>query len=531
MKKHLYFAFAAAAMLCACSSSDDVVDAGGIDVPGVDDNSRQEILLSVGANAQVATRGTGSVGANHNDLSTNEWQNQTVNIYMFDKGTFDVATDDAGAAIYQNAPFLTPTGTNSGVAYHMDSDDASYDYSTEGYKRSYYPVNGSFDFWGYRVDDASNVDVSVDGTVKFTIDGSQDVLAASTVLSQEDSLKLARALKSDGSVMSLTDAVTAGIVIKKDDGDYIKAFVDVTDGIAAKTNFESYRDSLYSARTARRDVQPNLLFKHKLTRFTFDAKAMQDKFAKGGTDEIRIREINVYSKVNGQLVASYTSDGAIVTTLSSSDNDASTPLSLKKRSTATGTTQNSALVNLIDEITPDDNTVYELAVEEGTTTERAAEGIALALFDPSATGDDANKGVDANSYNEIGEALMVIPGEEEYAMEIVLEQTAYSREYGEDGTDASGNNYKAGDGVPGSKKIYVKPIKGLTIKYSDVKANTNTPKVDENVTAFEEGKSYNVKVQVYGMSKIEITTTLEPWIDGGYIEIDPDVPVTPNTGN
>ena len=162
MKKHLFFAFAAAAVLASCSSHDDFdnYSAGTPQAP-VDDNSPQEILLGVGAQANVATRGTGTVGGNHNDILTNEWRNQRINVYMFNKyevdaeGTatraFELATDADGAEIYKNALFMTPNGETTGAARHIDGLTAT----TGDYKRSYYPMNGNFDFWAYRLDDAN----------------------------------------------------------------------------------------------------------------------------------------------------------------------------------------------------------------------------------------------------------------------------------------------------------------------------------------------------------------------------------------
>ena len=98
MKKHLFFAFAAAAVLASCSSHDDFdnYSAGTPQAP-VDDNSPQEILLGVGAQANVATRGTGTVGGDHNNIGDdgegdtyNKWQKQRINVYMFNKYKYEV---------------------------------------------------------------------------------------------------------------------------------------------------------------------------------------------------------------------------------------------------------------------------------------------------------------------------------------------------------------------------------------------------------------------------------------------------------
>lgn len=43
-----------------------------------------------------------------------------------------------------------------------------------------------------------------------------------------------------------------------------------------------------------------------------------------------------------------------------------------------------------------------------------------------------------------------------------------------------------------------------------------------SATEFKVGSKYNVLVKIYGLEKIEITVSLEPWSDGGSIVIDPD---------
>jgi hypothetical protein len=43
-----------------------------------------------------------------------------------------------------------------------------------------------------------------------------------------------------------------------------------------------------------------------------------------------------------------------------------------------------------------------------------------------------------------------------------------------------------------------------------------------NVTKFEEGKSYTVKMIVYGPEQVEFEVSLAEWTNGGTIEYDPD---------
>lgn len=621
MKKHLFFAFAAAAVLASCSSHDDFdnYSAGTPQAP-VDDNSPQEILLGVGAQANVATRGTGTVGGDHNNIGDdgqgdtyNKWQKQRINVYMFnkyevdDEGTatraFELATETEGGVdyIYNNALFMTPNGETSGAARHIDNPAAD---PIVDYKRSYYPMNGNFDFWAYRLDDANykyettynyktfepdhvaadyepykvrgnamysqnpiqdpGVDVA-DGawvdvvpengnyypvyvktttnkvlnnvgptvtpgdiataniTVPFIIDGSQDVMAASTELTAADADKL------NGGTGVVEQTVKAS--------DYYD-----------KPTFQKYARSLYSAKTARKGVQPNLKFKHLLTRFTFDAKQMADATNDGvGNDNeaVRIKKIEVKSKINGQIVATYrnvdpegtagvpTGLNYVIESVMNTTGDAEESLQLKKRpdtdnNPETAPDQNEPLVDLTE-----GTQAYEyIVLAENTVVNNATgSGATYSVGDKAAesdiTGGTYREGTDykkielngikliTTDYTGIGEALLVMPGEREYVMDITVEQTVYGRETAN------------GTGVATSKEVKTQTIKGLKIKAADVLGgshpnNGESEETSANLETFAAGNSYNVRVQVYGLTKIEVQTTLEPWIEGGHIDLDPD---------
>ena len=623
MKKHLFFAFAAAAVLASCSSHDDFdnYSAGTPQAP-VDDNSPQEILLGVGAQANVATRGTGTVGGDHNNIdavSYNKWHNQIINVYMFDKyevnqvegvdvstTPFAIAKDAEDIEIYNNAKFMAPEGETTGAARHID-DQTETEMTTSGstvtYKRSYYPMNGNFDFWAYRLDDANykyettytyktfggaadegyeeykvgdqkmfstavvdTTEASVDwvkdnekdsGTVyhqvyvkttttkvdnggpQFTpgniaeakitiplvIDGTQDVMAAQTALTQQDTLTLVDPLP-------LSDGNSDNFLRK-----------ELAENPEAQKRFDGYAQSLYSAKTARKGVQPNLVFSHLLSRFTFDAKAYKKDFAENNADEIRIKKIVVYSKTSGNIVAQYKAvnitdnsvpenykvskgqDYAIESKLEVDANEKAKPLSLKARIASEG--ENSKLVDLTASNAPGKSrdVYYWLKTVDGEGAHKAGDryngegtptgtegtdykkitesGIAL----PYGEAGDAGK-----LYTGIGEAMLVMPNEEKYVMDITLEQSVYERE------DA------AGTGVPSTIKAIESTIKGLEIRAKEVSKGTHIDGDDipANLEKFAAGNSYNVRVVVYGMSKIEVHTTLEPWVDGGHIDLDPD---------
>ena len=83
MKKMLFLALAAAGMLTACTSNDDL---------GANENNDlalQKIKLGVATNATVQTRGTGTVGGVKPE--ENKWNGQYFWVYMLQQGTMKVA--------------------------------------------------------------------------------------------------------------------------------------------------------------------------------------------------------------------------------------------------------------------------------------------------------------------------------------------------------------------------------------------------------------------------------------------------------
>lgn len=160
MKKSFLYAITIAAALTACSSENDMATNDTTD-------GLQPITIGVAApSISAGTRGTGTVGSSDN---TNCWMGQTVNVYMFNKGTLTPTRlrEDDVSAIYENTPLKTPVGAASGELVRSDN------------RRSYYPISGQSDFWGYRVDGAQTAAPTVEGNrmvVPFKIDGTQDLL-------------------------------------------------------------------------------------------------------------------------------------------------------------------------------------------------------------------------------------------------------------------------------------------------------------------------------------------------------------------
>lgn len=250
MKKlFLMGAVASLGLLASCSSDDDLSTGGK--------NDLQQIKIGMGVQATVGTtKGTGTVGSVGEE--NNKWAGQAINIYMFNKGTLDVAKFD-GVAIYDNAAFNAPTAASTGLATATD------------HSVKYYPTQSAFDFWGYRLDDAiqGSPAVSEDGTkqeVGFALDGSQDIMVGKANPTEED-------------LTNCTDET-----------------------------------KIYSAYAARRGVQPDIKFKHLLSRLVFSVTG-GNKDACDETHGVNVTAIKVKSKYTGKLIVAYTPDAQVTNEL------------------------------------------------------------------------------------------------------------------------------------------------------------------------------------------------------------------------
>ena len=278
-KSFMFVAVAAAGMLASCSS--DSLTAG----PDPKIEPTQEDLVPIEISvatpvARAATRGTGTVGGivkddgsgtdtyvpANNDGTTagaqaNIWAGQKVNVYMFNKGTLDLAQFD-GAAIFDNAVMDTPPATettSSGFAHYVDPALSGR------YLVKYYPLTGAYDFWGYRIDDATTTAApAVAGdklSVGITVDGSQDVLGAKT-----------------------TNPVLPGTLTAAD---------------------------LYSAKAARQNIQPELEFNHLMSRLTFEAYPGNDNAKTVYVTGIKVRALNAYNPADPTATVYQTPTGTL----------------------------------------------------------------------------------------------------------------------------------------------------------------------------------------------------------------------------
>ena len=419
-------AVASLGLLASCSSDDDL-STGGNGKDGL-----QQIKIGMGVQANVATRGTGTVGAVGEKENT--WANQTVNVYMLNKGTLELAKFGEDP-IYDNTVLTTPADNASGIATELD------EHGVAQYK--YYPTTKTaFDFWGYRLDDAND-----------------------TTATDQDGSATAAAIKNNKFVPYTSgDSLLIGFKI---DGTQ-----DIMAGKAVPTEDEIIKcggkDNIYSAFAARRDVQPNIKFEHLLSRLNFQVLDGKKTETTDPDKAVKVTGITVKSKATGKLVIAYqgakttfenVSDQLIVDKDADSEKDAALlkELKVKQRESAS-----SPLTDNLVDLKP--------------VTPKWNNGMAMAT--------------------QVGEALLAIPADK-YEITINLKQKVQVK--GDNGTPQEGDF---------EEKEYTYE--------ADLKNTVNQEK------GFEPGYSYNVTITVYGLSEIQITTTLTPWKDGGNIEMNPE---------
>lgn len=279
MNKKFYFGLALTAGLFASCSSDDVTTSEARQIAAIDDNAPAKVELNVGSiGATVETRGTGSVGVDGTGATGYGWAGQKFNAFMLEKGTMKYAHMVYGDAtsdfVFADDP-TDPTAKNGKGAEFTTPDQLG----TPGLAPAgltsqlevYYPTEGVYDFWAYRLDDAYKGaaiegydDATADAIkIPFEIDGTQDIMTAT-----------------------------------------------VTPSAAYQTAWE---DKLYSAYTGRRDVKAELDFKHQLTRLTFKVKANSIEVSENATpvpgtptyNGFMVTGISVMSNTTGKLVAAY----------------------------------------------------------------------------------------------------------------------------------------------------------------------------------------------------------------------------------
>lgn len=476
MKKFFLFA-AVAGMLASCSSE----SLTGSD-PNIEPTQEERVPIEIGVasvQTKASTRGIGAVG----DLAgnaNNVWKGQKINVFMFDKGKLTIPQDEDGD-IYNNTVLTTPSDVVSGIAKEY--------LSATTVKHKYYPQRGNFDFWGYYADDANEAAVTADPTTNA-------VNAAAPIVSEIE----------DGD----QDVKVPFIINGTQDLMVAKAVPVGADATAISGWDAEDQNRFYSAFAARKNVQPELSFKHLLTLLKFKIK--------GGTPSscgwswnstaltptwegptvgkkftgVFVKSIKIKSQSTGYIVAAYTRDDM---------------------STDTRYQNATKLIKFDDTPTTD----FEL----WNDTDGDGKLDALYGFDPAAgdltvtaPGDDnynnlykatatpttATTENTAWTYDEIpvGSGILA-QTRDSYVMEIELGQYLLDVE---DTTDPANNTYK---------------VKTSTISDIPVVLDPADPS-----KKFEIGHAYTLTITVYGYEEIKIKTTLEGWIDGGPVTVEYD---------
>lgn len=541
MKK--YFIFAAlvtAGLLTSCSSSDDAISETP-NVPTSNESDLVAIKIGVAKPTASITRGTGTVGGvvdnltdNHavnNDGTTtgtplaNSWAGQKVNVYMFNHGTLTVAQfDDDGTPeeIYNNAVLATPAASSTGIADYLVPEA---EWATPGTAErfvKYYPTTGSYDFWGYRIDDATAAAPAVDGDVLKTVisvNGTQDVLSGVAKIPANYA-----AIPDPSALKTAVDAYATAQSITNE---------------AAYTFFKDNR--LFSASAARANIQPELEFSHMMTRLTFEAYAGSDN-AKAVVDGDG-NATNFDPAAGDEYTGVYVT-GIKVRAIKSVDNTDPTAPVITYADPTKGTFEIAGTgATFAPSLTWDDTTTepaaFELmkraafkhntngsvisletynALDAGdkanytAITNEAAENLVPLVDNTIVTGTPAapdylnngaillwNTATDGSVKNAIGEAI-IAPSTAAYELEISLCQDVVVKE-----TLA---------GVVVEKKVK---------KWNTIKTTYRAAyDAADNTTFFQPGTSYNFKIKVYGLERIEITTTLKPWVFGENIDVNLD---------
>lgn len=285
MKKFFLFA-AVAGMLASCSSESLTGSDPNIE-PTQED--RVPILLSVSSPsidvARGTTRGTGTVGGV--GAGTNVWEGQRIKVFMFDKNSLTLTLDGV-TPYYDDTEMITP-GTAENLITPAPNATSGEAMISDGTIK-YYPAVGNFDFFGYHGDDAITGGLNTTEnlwTVPFTINGSQDLMSTKAA-------------------PQAWSALTTDQKAKFVDEDAYKEFIDGKD-----EDEGALKGDFYSAKAARKLIQPVLSFNHLLTRLSFVIKAGDDNAAGwNGTDQVaanavHVNSIQVESKTKGDMAVAW----------------------------------------------------------------------------------------------------------------------------------------------------------------------------------------------------------------------------------
>ena len=528
MKK--YFLFAAVAGMLASCSSDSLTAGSDSKIEQQTQDDRVAIEIGVATTQQKGmTRGTATTGGTGVAGDENIWRGERINVMMYqitnDLPTFNPTLGGATGTdeLYNNTSMVTPLAdenTNSGIAKEpSNATQIGYNNPQYTYVVKYYPSTGQSDFWGYYL-----------GGYGYTIP-TYNAVAASTTLTQYNTYYTDNAgggeFVSDGTEVAdgtnyfeLDPAVPAynaagnGTLTM-----YANATLDDTpepaeaDAKYVATNFvidgthdllvgkaTSDNPNAYSAKAARAGVQPDITFKHLLSRLQFKVKP-----GLASADGIKVTAIKVRSKKTGKMIVAYkykNAEGPVAeptrivwTDEASTAYDALPQLTLKQRNAGTG------LMEGLRPVTLDWN---------GGSPVSSPVGEALIVAPQEKYQIEVDYQIDAQTAREWYAGYTAVPN----GITLTLGKTYYTDNTGggafvSDGTElATGTNYFEFKYDEGALTVGGTTYKAKLITDLERTTTSGTPAAP---VAFAEGDSYLVTITLYGPEEIKITTTLTAW--------------------
>lgn len=512
MKKQFFYAALAIALMSSCSKDNDpgtTTEPTNPTPEVIDDTTPAVIRLGINSPTVAATRGTGSVGDLAGDAA-NVWRGQALQVLMVTQGTMKDAQDN-GTNIFDGETFTAPKDNSSSGLITFNTGNVKY-----------YPMQGKFDFYGYHMDtNPIPTENRTEGSIVVTgtIDGTNDIMAATTRFSSEDSVKLINsALKAKGETYEY-EAVANKTIAKKD------ASTAITD--AANSEDKALLDTelakAYSSYAARREVQPTLIFKHLMSRLKFHVRAGEEKAGLAYYDiagnAIAPHYFPTFDNENvldGEYPASQSTtfteeaektDGAVYIKsikVTGQKSGVSLTFTPTEKPVLVGTGEATAEFTLMQrdtEAEKDDNIAKDL--------------IALTPIAPAnATAGDATA---------VGENMMILANESSFDIEIKVMQYVMTNNGQGTGSDAPVYRWK----VSSLKTTVNAPSTMPNPAYTEGGSQPKSiPSEDKDTTTgkyiFAAGKSYNINVTVYGNQPIEVTAELTGWIAGDDVEVNPE---------
>lgn len=263
MKKTIVLMLMVAAILLsgnACKKSEDFSQAT------VDEGQAMPVLFGSNLQSSVSTRTRGALEQWTGNEDLYIYGLRRLNgKYVIPTGTDLYAENDPNAYLIRNETAKSPTGgvTHGEIKVYRDPAREEYFYYRE--------TPHYYNFYGYYVDNAH-------------------ILSSWTTMTAPQPTETSR-------IISLKVDIGDNSAISKKGGtqDIMLAHTNrVAD--AAGTGVDTSR--VYGAYAARRNIKPNLIFKHQLARFDFNLKAGTHETAANVT----VQSLKVFSKTRGTLV-------------------------------------------------------------------------------------------------------------------------------------------------------------------------------------------------------------------------------------